>query len=114
MRTHFHVLLTVDSDMSIEKTVQLIKGGFSFRAKKELGIVQEVWEKGFSDHRIRTEEEYFTRRKYIYMNPVEAHLCDNPEAFLYSSASGMYELDDPPQRLKPVSSAAAATPKGVA
>jgi len=29
MPDHFHVLLTVDVDMTIEKAVQFIKGGFS-------------------------------------------------------------------------------------
>ncbi len=103
MRTHFHVLLTVDAELSIERAVQLIKGGFSFRAKKELGITQEIWEKGFSDHRIRNEEEYFARKKYIHLNPVEAHLAQAPEEYAYSSAHPGYELDDPPQRLKPAS-----------
>jgi hypothetical protein len=29
--------------------LQLIKGGFSFRAKKELGFGGEIWEKSFRD-----------------------------------------------------------------
>jgi REP element-mobilizing transposase RayT len=32
MPDHLHVLMTVPGDMSIEKAVQLIKAGFSFRA----------------------------------------------------------------------------------
>ena len=107
MRTHFHVLLTMNANLSVERAVQLIKGGFSFRAKKELGIAQEIWEKGFSDHRIRDSEEYSARRKYIHLNPVEAHLAQTSEEYPYSSAHAGYELDDPPQRLKPVSLVAA-------
>src|SRR6266700_1722261 len=37
MRNHFHVLLTVPAGATIEKAVQMIKGSFSYRAKKELG-----------------------------------------------------------------------------
>ncbi len=107
MPTHFHILLTVAADLSIERAVQLIKGGFSFRAKKELGIAQEIWEKGFSDHRIRNSEEYFARKRYIHLNPVEAHLAEMSEDYPYSSAHPGFELDDPPQRLKPLSLAAA-------
>ena len=51
MPDHIHVLLTPQT--SLEKAVQFIKGSFSFRAKKELGSNMEVWQKGFSDHRIR-------------------------------------------------------------
>ena len=36
MPNHVHLLMTVGADMSIEKTMQLIKGNFSFRARTEL------------------------------------------------------------------------------
>src|ERR1700733_4867317 len=48
MPDHLHVLLTQVE--AIEKSVQLIKGGFSFRAKRELGWNGEVWQPGFTDH----------------------------------------------------------------
>jgi putative transposase len=35
MPDHVHLLMTVKSDMTIEKAMQLIKGGFSYRLKKE-------------------------------------------------------------------------------
>jgi putative transposase len=31
MPNHFHVLLTLDNDMTVEKAAQLIKGNFSYR-----------------------------------------------------------------------------------
>jgi putative transposase len=55
MRDHFHLIITPQT--SLEKAIQLIKGGFSFRAKKELGSGLEVWQRGFSDHRIRDAED---------------------------------------------------------
>jgi putative transposase len=54
MPDHCHVVLTLDADTSIERAVQFIKGGFSFRAKKELGFAGDVWQRGFSEVRIRT------------------------------------------------------------
>jgi putative transposase len=38
MPNHFHILITTLSPVTLEKAVQFIKGGFSFRAKKELGL----------------------------------------------------------------------------
>ena len=55
MQNHVHLLIMVSSDMSIEKAVQMIKGGFSYRAKKELEFSGEVWQRGFSDVQIRTK-----------------------------------------------------------
>jgi putative transposase len=38
MPDHFHLLATVDGSLSIERAVQFIKGGFAFRAGRELGF----------------------------------------------------------------------------
>ncbi len=51
MPDHFHVLLTPQK--TLERAMQLIKGGFSFRAKKEMGFSGEIWETSFYDHRVR-------------------------------------------------------------
>jgi len=63
MPDHFHVLLTIDTGMTIERAVQLIKGGFSFRAGRELGMRSPVWQKGFSDRRITGVDEFERIRK---------------------------------------------------
>ena len=48
MPNYFHLLLTIENEMTIERAVQFIKGGFSFRAGKELGMRSPIWQKGFS------------------------------------------------------------------
>jgi putative transposase len=100
MPDHVHVLLTPRT--SLEKAVQFIKGGFSYRAKKELESNLEVWQKGFSDHRIRNASDYRIHQLYIQQNPVRKHLCERPEGYPYSSASAQFDLDPAPQGLKPV------------
>ncbi len=39
MPDHVHVLITVGGDMTIEKAMQFIKGGFSYRLKK----ISDMW-----------------------------------------------------------------------
>ncbi len=87
MPDHVHILLTVPGDKSLERTVQLIKGNFSFRAKKELGFQGEVWQRGFSDVRIATAESFRRHRVYLDQNPVKAGLVQSPEDYVYSSAA---------------------------
>jgi putative transposase len=99
MPDHIHVLLMPKT--SLEKAVQFIKGGFSFRAKKELGSNMEIWQKGFSDHRIRDAADYLHHVSYIRENPVRKHLCERAEEYPYSSAFPRTELDTVPQGLKP-------------
>ena len=86
MPDHLHLLLTVEGSMSIEKAVQLIKGNFSYRAKRELGFLRDIWQRGFSEVRIANRASFLTHRKYIYDNPVEAGLADSAEKYPYSSA----------------------------
>jgi putative transposase len=99
MPDHIHILLSPLT--SLEKAVQFIKGGFSYRAKKELGSNLEVWQKGFSDHRIRDANDYRIYVSYIRQNPVRKGLCERAEEFRYSSARTGFELDPAPQGLKP-------------
>jgi putative transposase len=101
MPDHIHVLITPQT--SLEKAVQFIKGGFSYRAKKELGSNLEVWQAGFQDHRIRDAYDYSNHVVYIHNNPVKEHLCEHPQDFPYSSAHPGFELDPAPQGLKPES-----------
>src|SRR5215469_5237409 len=56
MPDHFHLILTPSEDVSLEKALQFIKGGFSFRAKRELRYPYLIWEEGLTNHRIRDEE----------------------------------------------------------
>jgi putative transposase len=101
MPDHIHVLLTPKT--SLEKAVQFIKGGFSYRGKRKLGSNMEVWQKGFSDHRIRDASDYRIHQVYIQQNPVRKHLCERAEEYLFSSASGRFDLDPIPHGLEPVS-----------
>jgi putative transposase len=101
MPDHFHALITPKT--SLEKTVQFIKGGFSFRAKKELGSNMEVWQKGFQDHRIRGMDDYAVHVLYLQYNPIKEHFCERSDEFPYSSAHAGFELDAVPQGLKPTS-----------
>jgi putative transposase len=106
-----HIHMTITPKASLEKAVQFLKGGFSFRAKKELQYGHEIWQRGFSDHRIRDIADYETHKRYIHQNPVKRCLVFDAKAYPYSSASGMFTLDSLPQWLKPLS---IGTPDGTA
>jgi putative transposase len=101
MPDHFHILLTVECDMSVERAVQFIKGGFAFRAGRELGFRAPVWQRGFSEVRISEPEAFERAREYIRNNPVARHLVDAAERYPYSSPQPGFQLDPAPQGLKP-------------
>jgi putative transposase len=81
MPDHIHLLLTPNG-RSIERVMGLIKGGFSHRLNSSF----PVWQRGFTDRRVRDKEEFLTRRNYIYQNPVRARLVERAEEYRFSSA----------------------------
>jgi putative transposase len=83
MPDHVHLLISVDGDVSIEKAMQFIKGGFSYRVKKELGFNGEVWQRGFSEVRVEGQESFEQHRRYIAQIPVRAGLVLPGEAFAW-------------------------------
>ena len=99
MPNHFHLLIT--PTISLERSLQVIKGGFSYRAKRELLFGGEIWETSFYDHRVRNLAEYRAFEVYIHENPVKANLAASADEYPYSSAFPGFILDGVPQRLKP-------------
>jgi len=86
MPNHFHILITLDGNISIERAMQLIKGGYSFRRTRELGLPGEIWQPGFSDVRVLDRKSYLAHKKYIDENPVKAGLAKSAEEYPYCSA----------------------------
>ncbi len=89
MPDHLHLLIT-PTDITIERAMQLVKGGFSHRLASKL----PVWQRGFTDHRIRDAVDYDIRRNYLHRNPVEARLSDSAESYPFSSANPKLRLDE--------------------
>jgi putative transposase len=87
MPDHFHLLITVSSGITIQRAVQLVKGGFAFRAGKEVGLKAPIWQKGFSEIRVLDAKSFEHQREYIHNNPVRAQLVGSAEEYPYSSAS---------------------------
>jgi putative transposase len=87
MPDHIHLLLTPQE--TLERAIGLLKGGFSHRLASKL----PVWQRGFTDHRIRDAADYTIRHRYIHHNPVTARLCETPEAYLFFSAHPALKLD---------------------
>jgi len=99
MPNHFHLLIT--PLLTPERSLQLIKGGFSHRARKQLGFSGEVWQPSYHDRRVRDLDEYWGYREYIHQNPVVRGLVQKAQEYPYSSALPGAEVDGLPQRLKP-------------
>jgi len=100
MPDHFHALITPADEISLERAVQFIKGGFSFRLKSRL----PVWQASFTNHRIRDCRDFARHSEYIWRNPVRAGLAGRIEDYPHSSAMGKFACDAAPPELRDPSS----------
>ena len=83
MPDHFHALITPAPDVSLEKAMQFIKGGFSFRLKSKA----DVWMRSFNESQIMSEEKFVSCVRYIEDNPIRRGLVSTPQAYRFSSAA---------------------------
>jgi putative transposase len=96
MPDHLHLLLTPGENSSLERAMQLIKGGSSFRIHRARRHRMDVWQDGFFDWTIRDESDWGIKSRYIRMNPVRAELVELADDWKYGSASGRYVMDNMP------------------
>jgi putative transposase len=98
---HLHVILT-PSSATLEKCMQLIKGGGSFEIHKLRGSRTEIWQSRFHESRVKNRVDYQRKRDYVIFNPAVAKLVERSELWPYGPACGDFVLDPIPQGLKPV------------
>jgi putative transposase len=102
MPDHTHLLLTPAHDVTLERAVQVIKGAYSHALGEYIGRKREVWQRGFTDHRIRDHEDFIRHRNYIYQNPLNAKLVLASSEYRYCSAFPGFKLDPWPSAAKAV------------
>ncbi len=89
MPDHIHVAITPAE--SVEKAVQLIKGGFSFAIRTQIPR-REVWQDGYHAHRIVDAEDCSNQIRYIANNPLRKNYLDYPHVHI----TGTWVLDPVP------------------
>jgi putative transposase len=99
MPDHIPLLLTPAGEISLERAVQFIKGGYSYRLRKVEKI--QVWQESFTNHRIRDAADYEKHCEYVRMNPVRAQLVRDAGEYPFSSAGAAMLLGEMPRGLKP-------------
>lgn len=106
MPDHVHLLITPASDITLERAMQFIKGGYSHAVGLEISH-REIWQKGFTDHRIRNAQDFAGHVVYIHQNPVMGRLVTHPAEYRYSSAFPGFKADPWPPAAKAASCGAA-------
>ena len=99
MPDHLHLLLTPGPTTTLERAMQLIKGGSSHEIHKRRGHRMEIWQPGFHERTVRDAQDFQSKVEYIRMNPVTSKLVDKPEEWPYSFLRAEFQLDQAPGHL---------------
>ncbi len=89
MPDHIHAILTPGKRASLERVMQLIKGGSSHALHKRF----PVWHPGFTEHGIRDRTDLESHVTYIHSNPVKARLVSTESDYVFSSLNSPSPLD---------------------
>ena len=100
MPDHLHLLLTPADKTTLEKVMQLVKGGSSHDIHRLRGHRMQIWQPGFHDWTIRDTADCRAKQEYIWLNPVRANLVQHAADWSYGSACGKFLLDALPGRLR--------------
>jgi putative transposase len=103
---HLHLILTPDTHSSLERAMQLIKGGSSHEIHRRRELKLRIWQSGFHEESIRDAQDYARKSDYVRMNPVRAGLIERAEDWIKGSACGKFRMDVAPERFKIHTSAA--------
>jgi putative transposase len=96
MPDHLHAILTPAPEVSLEKAVQYIKGGFSFHLKSKF----DVWSRSFNESQILAGEKFDACKTYIEQSPVRSNLSESSQTYRYSSQSSPQSIDPRPRHLR--------------
>ena len=86
MPDHLHALIAgIAEDSDLLKFTKMFRqrSGHSYRARKG----QRLWQEGYVDRFLRTEEATLDVATYIVRNPIRARLCDDAREYPYLGSS---------------------------
>jgi putative transposase len=83
MPDHVHLLMTLPERLRLKKLCSLLRADFLIIFKREFGFQGEVWQRGFSEVRVKDGLSFLQHRAYIVQNPVAAGVVDCAEEWPY-------------------------------
>jgi len=91
MPNHIHLLIFLGQWGSPGEYVRALKGNISAVLRNERGI-HNVWQKGYYDHVMRSEEDVKVVAEYIVNNPLRKELVDDRRDYVWYG-SDIFEFD---------------------
>jgi REP element-mobilizing transposase RayT len=85
MPDHVHLLFKLTGNKTLSQLIGRIKSKTALELNRGLATKKAVWQKGFYDHGLRTEESLLNTARYIIANPIRAGICSSARFYPYWS-----------------------------
>jgi REP element-mobilizing transposase RayT len=92
--THYHLIVVVH-DESLPIGMQSLNFRYAVGFNKRHGRRGHTQFDRYGSRRINGEADLLTTYRYVAFNPVDAGLCDSPEAWIWSAYAGTVGLAEP-------------------
>lgn len=92
MPDHMHLII-IPEDKAISECMKSIKGFSSRQINEVFGRKGSIWQNGFYDYILDSEEKVLSRIKYVEENPVRKGIVVHSEDYSWSSARYRIETD---------------------
>jgi len=96
MPDHIHILCQPPDNSEIDLTTFIARvKSVTSRALAEAGFGWKIWQRGFYDHILRSDEDRLEVARYIAANPVRKGLVEDVEDYPYSFVYGEKDYTGP-------------------
>ena len=89
MPDHVHLFVRGDQNCRVGRWVGLLKQALA-KAAKLSRAKRQIWEEGFFDHVLRSDESYAQKWNYVPENPVRAGLVKSAEDWPYQGETRLH------------------------
>jgi putative transposase len=83
MPDHLHIFVCGADDFQLGRWIGILKQSLAKQIDGS-GATSLIWQRGFFDHLLRTDESYAQKWNYVRENPVRAGLVENSDDWPYS------------------------------
>ncbi|MFH1459540.1 MAG: transposase [Candidatus Omnitrophota bacterium] len=97
MPTHIHLILKQTKDKGISIFMNNILNSYTRYFNSKIKRKGPLWESRFKSVNVDTDEQLMHLTRYVHLNPVTAHLVNNPEAWNYSSYKEFISMENEEQ-----------------
>lgn len=86
MTDHVHLLVHLGENEILSKLMERLKSNTSRSVNIEMGRCGAIWQKGYHDRAMRSEDDVQAVARYVVMNPIRAGLVKSVGMYPYWNA----------------------------